>query len=251
MGQVNSLCLESDVPASVSLKIKGKEISFSFNENVCTKLSCEVELQKKALYIDNPFLLDKTYESNSYMDRFISNLFMDNIIEYPENGLFDSIKTQTKLEYIYKVFDGIIDGEVVQDDSEILFKGEKIKKPLEIDNLSTGLKAFIIINLLLKRNILSEKDVLILDEPEIHLHPEWQLKYAELIVLLQKEFNLTILITTHSSHFLEAIDIYSRIHGVKDSCSYYFAKNDEKRFVILDARLKKEEIFDKIKEEMR
>ena len=44
---------------------------------------------------------------------------------------------------------------------------------------------------------------MILDEPEIHLHPEWQLAYAELIVLLEKKFDLSIVVTTHSRDFFE------------------------------------------------
>jgi len=53
---------------------------------------------------------------------------------------------------------------------------------------------------------------LILDEPEIHLHPEWQMVYAEAIVQMQKEFELTVLITSHSSAFVRAIECY---------CDYY------------------------------
>ena len=70
--------------------------------------------------------------------------------------------------------------------------------------------------------------VLVLDEPEIHLHPEWQLAYAELIVLLQKKFDLTIVITTHSPYFLDAIDVFSAKHEVSDKVNYYLAENDGK-----------------------
>ena len=67
-------------------------------------------------------------------------------------------------------------------------QSKKFNKPININNLSTGLKAFVILKILLERNILKEKDVLILDEPEIHLHPKWQMQYAQIIVLLQKFF---------------------------------------------------------------
>lgn len=45
--------------------------------------------------------------------------------------------------------------------------------------------------------------------PEIQLHPKWQLLYAQLTVLLQREFNLSLMITTHSPYFLDAIDVFS------------------------------------------
>lgn len=33
--------------------------------------------------------------------------------------------------------------------------------------------------MMLEKNTLKEKDILILDEPEIRLNPKWQLLYAE------------------------------------------------------------------------
>lgn len=83
------------------------------------------------------------------------------------------------------------------------------------------------IRTLLERGILKEKDVLILDEPEVHMHTQWQLFYAQIIVLLQKYFDLTILVTTHSSHFLQAIEYYSKFYKLKEKCNYYLARKSE------------------------
>ena len=69
---------------------------------------------------------------------------------------------------------------------------------------------------------------MVLDEPEIHLHPEWQIIYAELIVLLQKFFDLTILLTTHSPYFLRAIDVFAVKYEVRDKCKFYLSANDPK-----------------------
>ena len=74
---------------------------------------------------------------------------------------------------------------------------------------------------------MNEKDVIVLDEPEIHLHPEWQLIYAEIIVLLQKKFNFHIIVTTHSSHFMEALELYSKKYDIEERCNYYLAYNKE------------------------
>ena len=77
---------------------------------------------------------------------------------------------------------------------------------------------------LLENGTLHEKGVLILDEPEIHLHPEWQLRYAEILVLLQKKFDLTVLLTTHSPFFLDAIELYACKHGIGDKVHYYLSE---------------------------
>ena len=74
---------------------------------------------------------------------------------------------------------------------------------------------------------MQDKDVIVLDEPEIHLHPEWQLLYAEIIVLLQKKFNFHIIVTTHSAHFMEALELYSKKYKIAERCNYYLASLQE------------------------
>lgn len=56
---------------------------------------------------------------------------------------------------------------------------------------------------LLKSGALDAGGTIILDEPEIHLHPAWQLAFAEIIVLLQKELGMHVLMSTHSPYFLK------------------------------------------------
>ena len=87
---------------------------------------------------------------------------------------------------------------------------------------------------MLETGVLKKKDVLILDEPEIHLHSEWQIIYAELIVILQKTFDLTILLVTHSSQFLESLIYYMEKHGIADKGNYYIPVQTEKGVTIVD-----------------
>ena len=82
--------------------------------------------------------------------------------------------------------------------------------PLHAASLSMGMKTFALLTLMLDADILKKEDVLVLDEPENHLHPAWQVAFAEIVVVLQKIFRLTVLLTTHSPYFLEAIELYSR-----------------------------------------
>lgn len=108
------------------------------------------------------------------------------------------------------------------------------------------MKTFIIIKTLLLNGSISEKSTLILDEPEIHLHPEWQLVFAEIIVLLQKEFDMTILINTHSPYFLEALEVYSKKHSIDEKCKYYLAENTGDVSIIKDVTDNPELIYKKL-----
>ena len=78
------------------------------------------------------------------------------------------------------------------------------------------------------------------------MHPEWQLIFAELIVLLQKAFNLHILIATHSPYFIGAIDAYSKKHGTIDRGRYYFAQMEDKELVLDDVTKRIATIYDSL-----
>ena len=101
------------------------------------------------------------------------------------------------------------------------------KLELDVRNIATGLKAFVILKTLLENGSLEEKGTIILDEPEIHLHPKWQLVLAELIVLIHKVFNMHILLNTHSPYFLRAIEVFSMKYNVDDKTKYYLVTRNK------------------------
>ena len=84
---------------------------------------------------------------------------------------------------------------------------------------------------------------MILDEPEVHLHPDWQVSLAEIIVLLQKEMGLHILINTHSPYFLRAIEVYSQKYAIAPCVKYYLSCNEEDVSKIKDVTLDISKIY--------
>ena len=80
---------------------------------------------------------------------------------------------------------------------------------------------FSIIKMLLDKGEIDDTTMLILDEPEAHLHPQWQNAFAEIIVLLVKELNVNVLLTTHSPNFMLAIDAYMRKYEIAEKTNFY------------------------------
>ena len=112
----------------------------------------------------------------------------------------------------------VCDGDLLSEDRDsFIYKTDRLNGELKMVNLSTGMKSFVILRRLLQNGNIDENGIIILDEPEIHLHPEWQLKFAEIIVLIQKEFNTNILLNTHSPYFLNAIEVYSEKYAIERS----------------------------------
>ena len=94
-------------------------------------------------------------------------------------------------------------------------------------NTSSGVKQVAIIQTLLLNNELEENSFLIMDEPEVNLHPEWQIKFAKILVLLVKELNLSIFIASHSPFFIEAIELYSQYYDLMDESFFYLTQKAE------------------------
>ena len=92
-----------------------------------------------------------------------------------------------------------------------------------------GLKFFVLMRFMLQKGVLSDQDILILDEPENHLHPEMQVIYAQILVKLQKQFNLTVLVTSHSSFFVNALQRFCLSEEIVDRTHFYVSAEDKHR----------------------
>lgn len=141
---------------------------------------------------------------------------------------YEELDRKNILKDVFEKLANTVKGEFTKLNKREAFKERNVAEPIYLPNLSTGLKTFLILKRLIESASIKEKDILILDEPEIHLHPEWQLVLAEIIVLLQKRLNLHILINTHSPYFLNAIEVYSQLHDIRNDMKYYLSYLDEK-----------------------
>ena len=225
----------------ISLKIKNKEIDLKIENNEILDVQNYFLINKETMYIDNPFILDSyDFEDENHQTHLATNVFSEN-----ENSVISEIKVKKKLNNIYQKLNSILSGEILENkNSKFVYR--KNGEDIDLKNLSTGLKTFAIIKMLLQNGTLEENGTIILDEPEIHLHPEWQLKFAELIVLLQKEFGMHILLTTHSPYFLNAIEVFSERHKIDDKCKYYVAENEGNSSIIKDVTGNTREIYRKL-----
>ena len=97
---------------------------------------------------------------------------------------------------------------------------------------SAGIKQIGVIKILLENNSLRKNSFLIIDEPESNLHPDWQIKFAEILVLLTKELNITIYLNSYSPIFIEAMSLYAQYYDlIKDTNFYLTKKQDNGKFV--------------------
>lgn len=222
----------------IALQIKNKTLQMYIKNNKITQAKNLLELQTQAIYLDDPFVLDELElksqglfgEQMQYSDSVthrghLKNLLKAETASQNVETAMKQIVADTKLKKILTKINSVCDFDMKKADDALAdsFVFLEGTHQLSAENISTGLKTFIILKRLLYTGYLEENGLLILDEPEVHLHPQWQILFAEIIVLLQKEFGMHILLTTHSPYFLRAIEVYSAKYHIADKCKYYLA----------------------------
>lgn len=106
----------------------------------------------------------------------------------------------------------------------------RIQEILKYDcaNLTAaGIKQIGIIEILLQNNSLKENSFLIIDEPESNLHPEWQIKFAQILTILSKEMGIYIYLNSHSPIFIEAVSLYAQYYDLLDETSFYLTQKQD------------------------
>lgn len=222
-GQIQNLNGKKE--AFINLQIKDKTVNITIKDNIIIELENPLNLTHEAIYIDDPFVLDSALSSR-YINpishranierKLLYTRFEEQNNKKDNNNLsvqkaVNDLLVEDNLKNIYVELNNVCDGSLVRQESGVLsFVSDSDGREISLTNLSTGLKTFTIIKTLLLNGYLEEKGTLILDEPEIHLHPEWQIVLAKIIVLLQKEYKMHILISSHSPYFIHAIEVYSK-----------------------------------------
>jgi len=192
---------------------------------------------------DNPEIgIDK--KDKDYQVIFVETPLIWNFTDFFRDIAQVESQMQIELDYPYLMKDlnfklhikKASDGINIKDKMTVLMGGEfkkdemgryyfdKYGKKIELVNTATGIKMFGIFQVLSQNNYLNENTVLVLDEPEVHLHPKWQLEMAKLIVELVKN-GVSILVNSHSPYMIEALKRYSDREKIQAKTNFYLAED--------------------------
>lgn len=194
---------------------------------------------ESSVFIETPLVL--TYKNALQL----SNIY------HVEDILYKLTKPNLNKEKAKLNISEIIGGEVYFDEEKNHFLFQKMagdkKFKIQILNSATGIKSLGILQILETAGEFNKKLLLIIDEPEVHLHPDWQVEYAKILITLAETGRVKVLITSHSPYLIEAIDKYSKKSKIKKNVKFYLSElNKNGNASIVDKTNNKDEIFDKL-----
>jgi len=226
---------------------------------------------KASIYVEY-----STISSNLSDDEYIKKdiIFIETPLVWNFTDFFRDIaqvesQMEIKLDYPYLMKDlnfklhikSALDGLDIKEKVTSLMGGEfkkddmgryyfdKQGQRIELVNTATGIKYFGIFQVLSQNNYLNENTVLVLDEPEVHLHPKWQLEMAKIIVELVKN-GVKIVVNSHSPYMIQALIKYARDKDIVDKSNFYLSEKVDDYAVINNVNDELNKIFELLAEPM-
>lgn len=247
-GQIIRIGSEEDV-SEIRCRVQEHENVMQFQRiaksarDICQTLNIEIPVSAPCVYIDSPCCFDAIHGATSREDlpkilRFL--LSPGTMGGFSRKDMWNAFHTEADktviqqenedqlVQKFYQMLQDVVGGHLeLTSANRIQFIENGSSRAIEMDNVSTGIKSLSVMEYALENGCITENSIVILDEPEINLHPDWQLKYAEILIRMQKEMNLKLLITTHSPYFLDALEVYSAKYKIADKCRYYLTRNED------------------------
>jgi Ni,Fe-hydrogenase maturation factor len=161
-----------------------------------------------------------------------------------KNELIVNENSQKLNEFIKKT----IKGEMVYNrDTDDLNFLTPDSKTINIDNIASGIKSFSLIKLLIENGHLNKDTLLIIDEPEVHLHPGWVIEYARLIILLIKN-EISVLLSTHSYYMIQALRSFMENEELSKKLTIYWGESINNNSIFENVTENMEIVFNKLVE---
>ncbi|ERM11010.1 ABC transporter ATP-binding protein [Pantoea agglomerans Tx10] len=150
----------------------------------------------------------------------LSNKLSDSIYNlYAFNDLFEVTEEDIHSKVSNKI-SAALNGEISYDNEKFDFLLNRDGYSVSSSNIASGVKSLGILDMLIKGGHAEDNNLVIVDEPEVNLHPKWQVLYCELICELVRS-GVDVIITTHSPYVIDSLKHFSDKFRIENS--FYLA----------------------------
>lgn len=119
----------------------------------------------------------------------------------------------------------IIKGNIEDSGDSFIFKTDDDKN-YDIVNASSGIKSIGLLQYLVTNKALKKGSILFWEEPEVHLHPAWQIKMVDLFVELMNA-GVKIVFSTHSPYMADYLNAKAQREKFNDKVSFNLLSEEE------------------------
>lgn len=198
------------------------ELSFSKEGHISFNFAVhgidEIQKLESVIFIDSPVYLrirsglEAKHSFFQGSDKYSRKLkgypeYIDNLYRFVDEKYIDPPEPEFKI--ISERIQGIVSGRLA------LTKGGDINYVDENDHATplsltaTGISNLGLIDLLVRNHVIRKGSFLIIDEPEAHIHPKWQVELME-VLFDMAQAGVNVIIATHSLDMIKKLQLLAK-----------------------------------------
>ena len=230
---------------STNFNINFNEDLVSYTSKSLTTTLDNINISNSVVFVETPLII----EFHNHMDRREAKTpyHIESLLNILDTDYSFTDNEQDKLikEFSPKV-NSIIGGDIKNRNGSFVFSRNDDKE-YNIFNASSGTKSIGLLQYLVTNKALKKGSVLYWEEPEVHLHPEWQLRMIELFVELMNA-GVKIVFSTHSPYMCDYLNAISKKQKFSDRVSFNLF--EEKEGIVENHILENQKDWNKIQAEL-
>ncbi len=220
---LNSIFLSMEqISNNFKVETKYQTIQYDENLNIESKKQEEIEEESnfdfgEIIFVETPLILE--FKKFMKREKGKTPYHIESLLNILDTDYSFTDEEQNKLikDFTQKSKE-IIKGDIESSGDSFIFNKENDKN-YDIVNASSGTKSIGLLQYLVTNKALKKGSVLYWEEPEVHLHPSWQLKMVDLFVELMHA-GVKIVFSTHSPYMCDYLNAISQKKGFDDRVSF-------------------------------
>ncbi len=195
---------------NLEMSLIDENLEFKFNDLVSINTSTVVFVETPLILEFKKFMTREEGKTPYHLESLLNILDTDYSFTDEEQDQFIKNFTKRSKE--------IIQGDIESSGDSFIFN-KMDGKNYDIINASSGTKSIGLLQYLVTNKALKKGSILFWEEPEVHLHPKWQLRMIELFVELMNA-GVKIVFSTHSPYMCDYLNAISQRQGFNDRVSF-------------------------------